>query len=148
MRFLATVFVLCVLSSACDSPMSHRVASGNRAQGGAESLTFKSYDLTVEVNWLLGPVGNISTNNQLLVVVKNHLGAPASLPEGHSLNFYATMPSMGHPMEDAGFFEELSPGVYVNKTIRYNMPGDWRNELWIMDRDLNIKDKVVWDEFF
>ena len=38
--------------------------------------------------------------------------------------------------------------VYLNKTIRYNMPGDWKNELWIIDDQLNIQDKVEWNEFF
>lgn len=58
------------------------------------------------------------------------------------------MPSMGHPMDDAGYFESLGDGLYINRTIRYNMPGDWKNELWILDQDLNIQEKVQWDEFF
>lgn len=71
-----------------------------------------------------------------------------SLPEGQTLEFYATMPSMGHPMEDAGFFEEIDQGVYVNKAIRYNMSGDWKNELWIMDENLNILDRLQWLIYF
>ena len=83
-----------------------------------------------------------------MVIVRNREGALASLPQGLTLNFYSTMPSMGHPMEDAGYFEKLGVGIYLNSSISYNMSGDWRNELWIMDSDYNIKDKVIWEEFF
>ncbi|MEO0335647.1 MAG: hypothetical protein AAF202_04605 [Pseudomonadota bacterium] len=110
-------------------------------------MRYSNARLSVRPIWLKGPVGKIESTNHLLVQVTSQV-SPARLPEGLSLEFYATMPSMGHPMEDAGFFEEIEVGLYLNKSIRYNMPGDWRNELWLMDSDFKVIDRVTWDEFF
>lgn len=140
-------FMFFIFIMGCESPMNNRVL-GQPDALVAEELSFAELSLSVEPQWLSGPVGNININNQLLVVLRNSLGRLTSLPQDMSLNFYATMPSMGHPMDDAGYFEEIDTGIYLNKTIRYNMGGDWRNELWLMDADFNIKEKVLWHEFF
>ncbi|MCB0379304.1 MAG: hypothetical protein KDD33_12495 [Bdellovibrionales bacterium] len=148
MRVVLILAHFLLILSACNSPMNHRVEADSPTNKSLESMSFSSYSLAVEVQWLTGPVGNIQTKNQLLVILKNDQGAPSPLPEGLTLNFYATMPSMGHPMDDAGQFQYLGNGIYLNPSIKYNMPGDWKNELWIMDNQFNIKDKVTWEEFF
>jgi hypothetical protein len=141
--------ILCVfLVTACDSPIQNKVRlTETEDKNQQSSLQFPQLAIAAEARWLQGPFGQITQTNTLLVVLTQNAQA-YSLPEGLTLNFYATMPSMGHPMDDAGFFEEIEPGVYINRSIRYNMPGDWKNELWIMDSNFNIKDQVAWDEFF
>ncbi|MCB0363668.1 MAG: hypothetical protein KDD35_13155, partial [Bdellovibrionales bacterium] len=103
--------------------------------------------LQVEVKWIDGPYGNINKTNHLVVFLYKE-GKLYSLPENQTLEFYATMPSMGHPLDDPGVFESIDNGIYVNKSIRYNMPGDWKNELWIMDSDLKILDRLEWLIYF
>jgi hypothetical protein len=140
---------LLALQVSCNSPMNHRLRSAendNKSLGLAESR-FTGGEWSARALWVEGPFGNTNQNNYLLVFLYKE-GRLQSLPSGQTLNFYATMPSMGHPMEDAGFFQELDEGIYLNKSIRYNMPGDWKNELWIMDANLNIVDQLEWLIFF
>lgn len=146
MKHILLLFIIVICG--CDSPMNNRVNENNTKTTKATTLTFTDRKLRVEAEWTYGPFGSIQKNNHLLVILKNEQGEPESLPSPLTLNFYATMPSMGHPMEDAGFFEEIDKGIYINKTIRYNMPGDWKNELWIMDENYNVLEKVEWLEFF
>lgn len=145
-KFLTLLFIFTL--SACDSPMNNRISTSYGIQNKAQKISFKEYPLTVETQWLVGPSGNITINNTLMVILKDSQGHLINLPDDLSLAFYSTMPSMGHPMEDAGYFEQINDGIYINKNIKYNMPGDWKNELWIMDTQFNIKDKIEWDEFF
>lgn len=134
---------------ACNSPQNHRVISNETNKNLQEkTLSFKTLGLQISTQWLSGPVGNIHINNALLVIIKDGDGQPTALPQDCTLTFYATMPSMGHPMDDAGFFEELDTGIYINKNIRYNMPGEWKNELWILDQDFHTQDKVSWIDQF
>lgn len=137
-----------LLLTACSSPMNHRVVGEEKKQEPSQVLTFEQYGLTVNYQWLKGPIGNINTDNELLVFIKNKEGELSSLPDHLILSFYATMPSMGHPLDDAGYFKEISEGIYLNKNIRYNMPGDWANELQILDENYNIKDRLKWSDFF
>lgn len=148
MKHLIGFFSICIFIAGCDSPQNHRIREAAHTASEAQTLYFSTQELSVRVQWLVGPIGNINTNNHLLVIFTDASGTPQSLPNGISLGFYSTMPSMGHPMDDAGFFEKISDGIYLNKTIRYNMPGDWQNELWLMDSQLNIQEKVLWNEFF
>jgi hypothetical protein len=142
------IVILILVLSGCNSPVNHQIPDTLRkSQSTNDSLAFKEISFTANVTWLKGPFGNINMENSLLVILSKG-GLAQSLPEGKTLEFYATMPSMGHPMEDAGYFEELEPGIYVNRHIRYNMPGDWENELWIMDSDYNVLDSVKWRIFF
>lgn len=147
MKSLLFIFIFALVLVGCDSPMNNRVENSS-ATFKTQALTFSSNGIRAEAQWLAGPYGNISQTNQLLVILKDAAGNPVSLEAPLTLGFYSTMPSMGHPMDDAGFFEAVSDGVYINKTIRFNMPGDWKHELWILDEQFNVKDKVEWDEFF
>ncbi len=149
MKNLILLFFTIISSIACDSPMNNRV----RQDSQVKEQTFVTHDfetlnLSAETRWLLGPFGDIKKTNSLLVFVYDASGTLTSLPENLDLAFYATMPSMGHPMDDSGSFEEIDTGIYINKTIRYNMGGDWKNELWVMDKDFNILDRLAWTEFF
>ncbi len=144
---------------ACESPRNERVRKESHEGkltpadlGSGENLNLKTItideqQLTLEFFWLKGPVGHIEQNNELLLIVRNRLGEQTSLPDGYSFEFYSHMPSMGHPLENAGQFENLF-GSYINKTIRYNMPGDWTNEILIFDESFNLIDQVVWNDFF
>jgi len=145
--FISFVFSLNVLAG-CDSPMNNRINASQLNQQNDQILKLQSLNLDVEAKWIAGPFGTVSAENHLLVIVKNSAGSPSALPDGLTLNFYSTMPSMGHAMDDAGFFESIGDGLYLNKNIKFNMPGDWRHELWLMDENLNIQEKVSWDEFF
>ncbi len=143
------IYTFFFLLASCDSPMNNRIRSGGTDEkGGIQQSQFQVFNLEVEYQWLSGPFGNVEQENQLMVFLYNSHGELHSLPQGQTLEFYSTMPSMGHPMADAGFFEEISTGIYLNKGIRYNMPGDWKNELWIMDEDFNVKDRLEWLDFF
>lgn len=142
------ILVFLMTLVACESPMNHRTLEGGvRGKSRIETSLFADLNIEAEAKWIDGPYGNIKKPNYLIVFLYKD-GRLHSLPEDQTLEFYATMPSMGHPMEDAGFFEEVEPGIYVNKAIRYNMPGSWKNELWIMDKALNIMDEIEWHEFF
>ena len=46
-------------------------------------------------------------------------------------------------MESAGAFEELVEGIYLNTGIVYNMPGDWKNEILILDKDFESSRRNV-----
>lgn len=142
------VLPLLLLLTACHSPMNHRIIQDSQASQKLSkvSATFEQQDLTVTYEWIVGPSGDINKTNSLFVVIKNKNGELVDLPTHLSLSFYATMPSMGHPLDDAGYFERLSKGLYINQTIRYNMGGDWQNELRLVDENFDIKDKIVWQD--
>ncbi|MCB0421610.1 MAG: hypothetical protein KDD61_11475 [Bdellovibrionales bacterium] len=109
---------------------------------------FLGYEVFIETKWLKGPIGKISVENSLLVFVANSKGEVVSLPQDLHVEFYSTMPSMGHPLEDAGYFEVLETGLYINRHIVYNMPGRWKQEVWLVDSSGNIVSKVEWYESF
>jgi hypothetical protein len=156
--------------SGCESPMDNRVQESKNSQQKINTLkettlvlnesaapnadpvdnnpVHTTVALTVKATWLEGPIGSINVNNTLLVRVYDEQGAYTDLPENIFLQFYSTMPSMGHPMDDAGTFTRISTGFYLNETIKYNMPGDWQNELWLMNQDYQILAVVKWLEYF
>ncbi|MCB9072258.1 MAG: hypothetical protein H6623_01455 [Bdellovibrionaceae bacterium] len=149
MKHIFFLFLNILFLGACGSPRSHAVTpTPGDKKLSPTALSFPKLRYSVTSQWLNGPVGNIHINNTLLVVVKDEFGQATSLPDTMTLQFYATMPSMGHPMDDAGFFEKIETGVYINKSIRYNMPGEWRNELWILNDKLETTDKISWFEQF
>jgi hypothetical protein len=142
------VFAMTVLMiAACDSPRNHRVRSGDDSVGQGAAIAdkaFPSSGLKVQYQWLSGPFSNVKQNSSLIVYLSRD-GKSVSLPAGQELNFYATMPSMGHPIEQPGYFEELSTGIYLNKNIVFNMQGPWVLELWVQDSlTFNILDKIEW----
>jgi hypothetical protein len=57
------------------------------------------------------------------------------------------MPSMGHPMQNAGFFEEVSFGVYINSEIEFNMDGEWEMFIQVYDENYDIMSEALWQEF-
>jgi hypothetical protein len=132
----------------CDSPMNNRVVSPEVTKQKTQLLKLQVYPYSIETQWLVGPFGNLDQNNQLLVFLRDSSGQPVNLPESLTIDFYSTMPSMGHPLDDAGYFERISDGIYLNQHIKFNMPGDWKHELWLLDENFNIKDKIQWSEFF
>ena len=147
MKFL-NFLLLSLYIVGCDSPMNHRTDEPKNLVQKANSLKLSKLELTFTTLWLVGPVGSINFNNKLLVSVYNLEGELTDLPTTLSLQFYATMPSMGHPMDDAGYFEKISTGLYLNSTIKYNMPGDWQNELWVMDENYQTLEAVQWLDYF
>lgn len=140
--------LLCFLSVQCNSPMNHRTDSPGKQAPAGKALNLSSLAISVNTQWLVGPVGSINFNNVLLVQMKNPQGELQDLPAGLFLQFYAIMPSMGHPMDDAGTFERIAKGLYLNSTIKYNMPGDWKNEIWVMDSTFKTIEAVQWNDFF
>ena len=144
--FLTT---LLVILSACDSPRNHRVESGGGTSG--ESMvslqSFKNSDLKISAKWLVGPHPVVNKPSTLIVYIYNSEGNLVSLPDGEQINFYASMVSMGHGLDQPGYFTEISPGIFLNTEISFNMSGDWSMELWLQDADYNIKDKIVWPDF-
>jgi hypothetical protein len=140
----ATLLVFLFLG-ACDSPRNNRVAEGEEPEANqVNKQSFKSTGLLVQYQWLSGPFGNLKETSSLIVYLSRE-GKPVSLPQGQELNFYATMPSMGHPIEQPGYFDELSTGIYLNKNIIFNMQGPWQMELWVQDSlTSSILDKVEW----
>ncbi len=138
----------CFTMTACDSPMNNRISPNSKSQDSSfQAMSFAQLNIDVEYKWVSGPVGRIDQKSHLIVFIYID-GVLQSLPKGLTLEFYSSMPSMGHPMDDAGFFEEIEPGIFINKNIRFNMAGDWRHELWVMDVNFNILDRVVWNDFF
>ena len=134
-----------LLLSACDSPRNNRVLPGdNKSAPLAANKVFNTNNYLVQYQWLSGPFSNVKQPSSLIVYLSRD-GKPVSLPAGQDLNFYATMPSMGHPVEQPGYFEELSLGIYLNKNIVFNMQGPWSLELWIQETvTFDILDKVQW----
>jgi hypothetical protein len=147
MRNLLVMAMTVLVFSACDSPRNHRVTSGGDSSESGAAITdkaFSSTGLKVQYQWLSGPYSNVKQTSSLIVYLSRD-GKPISLPSGQELNFYATMPSMGHPIEQPGYFEELSTGIYLNKNIVFNMQGPWVLELWVQDSlTYNILDKIEW----
>jgi hypothetical protein len=138
-----------LLSSACDSPIQNRVRNLERQNNSNQidqSTVISHGEYQITAQWLTGPFGQITQLSELLVMIRNPDGELSDLNGLEQLYFYAAMPSMGHPMDDAGDFVRLHQGIYLNQTIRFNMPGDWKMELWWMDDDYNILEAVSWDE--
>lgn len=147
LKILLSGFAL-LLMSACDSPRDHRVNPASGDQNSSLALqNFKSSNLSVKAQWLAGPFPTANKFSTLIVYIYDSNGALTSLPAGDEINFFATMPSMGHDLDQPGYFEEISPGIYLNKQISLGMSGDWAMELWQQDANFDIKDKVVWSEF-
>lgn len=146
---LKIMWICCagVITAACDSPMNHRLRGEDKAQMTAQKVSLPQIDLQVVALWLHEPSGNVQEQNSLLVILKDSDGKLIHLPANYTLVFYATMPSMGHPLDSPGEFEMLKEGIYLNPQIRYNMNGEWQNELWIIDENLQLVDKIVWTEF-
>jgi len=146
MRFFYVFMILGLLLSACDSPLNHRVEEdGKGGQGSMALLQFKQSQMTVKYEWLQGPFSNVNKPSTLMVYIYKD-GTLTSLGADQQINFFATMPSMGHPLDQPGYFEELAAGVYLNKDITFNMSEEWEMELWLQNMNGDIQEKVTWLE--
>ena len=148
MKYL--LLILCIFLISCDGPKDHKVNGPTKVDsfGLKESKRFKKYNITVMYQWLSPLKGSLSAENKLMIYFYDKNKELVDLPKDILLEFYATMPSMGHPMADAGYFTRLDAGIYFNDSIVFNMPGDWRMELILYDQDYNEIEKVKWDEYF
>jgi len=124
------------------------------AQGGtsekssdvAVPYNFRKLVIKADVEWLEGPFGE-PVDSKLRVVLKNLSGELVSLNSDlYELGFNAFMPSMGHYLDDPGYFVEISEGVYENSAIKFNMANDWRMDLMVFDLDYEVVDMVQWFE--
>lgn len=142
MRYL----LICLfLLSACDSPLRHKVREEKGSGNSLSFLSFQESGFELRFQWLKGPYPNVSKTSALMVYVYKD-GDLVALPADRQINFYATMPEMGHALDQPGYFEELSPGIYLNQAITFNMTGDWQMELWLQDLNADILEKVSWAE--
>lgn len=138
--------VLSVIFVGCNSPRNNRVSGGEiSTEAATEIQMFSATGLRLNVMWITGPFGTNTKTSEMMVIVTDSKGVRASIKG--ELGFYAWMPSMGHPAGDAGFFEEVETGVYLNSGIRFNMGGEWELSLQDLDEDYNVKDEVKWLEF-
>jgi hypothetical protein len=144
--------LLFTLVIACDSPRNHRVSGANSGLVEKSAGAVETFQLAGEKpiqfrrEWVLGPYGDLKKVSTLVVYVYGADQKLASLPQGFEINFYASMPDMGHGMDDPGYFEEVSPGIYLNQNIHFTMGGPWTAELWLQNSNFDILDKVEWQE--
>lgn len=139
-------FLLC---AACDSPRNHRVLPDTSKVNKTQSeLAIQQLGLTFEARWLEGPFGNVQQKGSMILFVYNKQKELTDLAAGNDLFFFATMPSMGHPLDQAGEFKKIDTGIYLNTAIRFNMPGDWLMEIYIVDLKNEVLGKAQWNESF
>jgi hypothetical protein len=143
-RFLFFILFL----SACDSPRNHRLQDLSGLQKAQNILTLTKLDLRLQSQWVEGPYGNVQKSSSLVIYVYNQKQELTDLPSGKDLEFFATMPSMGHPLDQPGEFIRVAKGIYINSSIRFNMPGDWQMEVSIVTSNNEIVEQAVWLEFF
>ena len=142
------VSLLAFISIGCAGPRMNKTATDSRSQKtNLATLNCKALDLQLTPQWLSPLSGSIHRPNSLLVIVKRN-NEPTDLPPNLKMEFYSSMPSMGHPLHEPGSFRRLAKGVYINESIRFNMPGDWLHELWVVNEQLQIQDQVEWLEIF
>jgi hypothetical protein len=157
MKVISMLLVLILMG--CNSPLDNMV-SEEALEASKKELLEKEQDLprvdknykfsifaiNVAAEWLEGPFSE-PVNSSLKVTLTDLNGSLLRLDtEMYELGFNAFMPSMGHYLDDPGYFEELSKGVYVNSEIKFNMANDWRMDVIIFDADYNILDVVQWLE--
>ncbi len=143
------LMVFLILLSACGSPRNNRVTGGLGTDQKVQSQKiFVQKNIKVVSYWAQGPYGTVTQKSFITVYLYNQNDELVSLQNGEELGFYAVMPSMGHGLDQPGFFEELAPGIYINRNITFNMPGDWEMRLWIMDAQGNMVEEIRWLEVF
>lgn len=147
MRFVLLSMALFLCS--CGSPRNHRVLPDNElVQKQKGEGTFSKTNIKVRAEWLHGPFGNVKSASTLIVYLYDANGRLSSLPANSEISFFATMPSMGHALDQPGYFKNISQGIYLNNEITFNMPGEWQMELWIHSGDGELQDQVVWQDTF
>ena len=152
---LSLVFIL----FGCNSPLDNKVSEEELNLTKKERLeqdqglphenniySFVRFDIKAEVQWITGPFSE-PVNSSLKVILTDLKGDPVSLdPSSYELGFNAFMPSMGHYLDDPGYFERVGEGVYINPAIKFNMANDWRMDVVIFDLNYKILDVVQWLE--
>jgi hypothetical protein len=128
----------------CDSPQNHKV-SASQKNSFAIKTNLKQMDLKLEANWIEGPWFNLEQSSYLIVTIKNYKDLRQSLPEGYELEFSATMPSMGHGLDQPGYFEQIFEGVYQNPEIYLQMTGEWDFQISIWDEEGNLVESTTWN---
>ena len=148
--------LILAMSSLSCSPLNNRYREEDRGKDKPASKLTEMSELKasnkkfkIEHQWVGGPFGSIHQPSSLLIFVRDETGAFAKLPEGTQLGFSALMPSMGHPLDDPGFFKELQPGMYLNSAITFNMPGDWEMKISLLENQtFKTLDEIIWLELF
>ena len=145
MRWLSLVLVFL---SACGGPKDYQVVNAPQLQvlNNSQLLVFKNQPYRVSFTWLESIKTSVKDKNKLIVYVYNSQKELVDLPEVLNLEFYASMPSMGHPMENEGVFQRVAQGIYLNQDIVFNMGGEWLMELWLINAQFEVKDQVAWIE--
>lgn len=149
MKVLVLFFIS--MLTACGSPQNHKVmhdgsdekSPSSKVSGRVHTLSNGEY--SVEVKWLTGPFSLASKESKLMIFVRDSNENLTSISS--EIGFYAWMPSMGHPMEAAGSFKEVSKGVYLNSHIKFNMGGEWEMFIQIYSEDYEIQNEAAWLEF-
>ncbi|MCB0390910.1 MAG: hypothetical protein KDD58_06460 [Bdellovibrionales bacterium] len=143
---MKSLFVVFIFLMACSGPKDYRTEDVNLNQQSKDNdLSMKDHHLKLKIYWLAPLSGNVNVNNSLLVLVFNNNGFLVDIPENYYLEFYATMPEMGHPMESEGYFKRIDKGIYKNENIKFTMGGFWRMELWLMNLNNEAVEQVFWD---
>ena len=129
MKSLVTLFILLVLSSCGKSPLFNHKAEDDQTVQGTNAITsklsFETSELFVKINWIKGPYGEPSLENNFIILVQNSSGELTDIPADHQFYIWGWMPSMGHGTADDGYTERLSKGVYIQRELYFNMGGDW-----------------------
>lgn len=91
-----------------------------------ESKTYELMNHEVQARWLEGPFGDPMEASTLVLYLRDaQTGRLKSLEEPYELFVYGWHTSMGHGTASDGDTLELERGVYLNSSLRFNMPGDW-----------------------
>lgn len=140
--------ILLVLLSACDSPRNNQIHSFSALQKNQKEFALKNFNIRLSPSWAEGPYGHVLKSSVLLLSVYNEQNQLVDIPSDHYFTFFATMPSMGHPLDQPGEFIRIAKGIYYNNSIRFNMAGDWLMEVSVINSQDEIVEQVVWQEFF
>jgi len=152
--------VVCLALNACNSPRDHMISeealennkSLERRSDHKDEPTktaaysFDVFNINAEPQWLSGPFSE-PVSSTLRVILRDAEGDLFSLDTKlYELGFNAFMPSMGHYLDDPGYFKEVTKGVYENPAVKFNMANDWRMDLMILNSNYEIVDLVQWLE--
>lgn len=88
----------------------------------------------------------VGRKQNLVVAVKSLNQEWVSLPTNYEFEFYAWMPSMGHPLKNSAVFTGGDSGLYLNTGIEFNMSGLWEMQILIWDENSNLIKKIIWNE--
>lgn len=141
----------------CDSPIRNQVREGSAKKDNnftqRQSRVFFNYhdkDLELFLNWYEGPYSSSTKPSGALISILDENKEAFSFPENLEIVFDALMPVMGHGLDNSGYFEEISLGLYKNAGIRFQMPGNWVMRILLIDYDdfeAEPLEVVSWESF-